>query len=330
MQTSTIAKTKEGLPVVVETGPAVCPAWRDDAAFRSHYQSQGYVVARGLIPSELADEVVASFQSEVKLYRGPILRQLTTRMEENRFSPEGHMTNPILSVQDLAEEQFGAFRRSSLAVLTHPNVQRVLTNLAGEPVTCVESMYFESSTRGTITHADGHFMDASVPGTMIAAWYALEDIHAGAGRFYLLPESQFLGTDAPQFAHLRPFWEQYVELSERTARTFHGNTEEANAALRIEHARLLARGLKGLSFHAPVLEKGDVVLWSSRVLHGSLKPDQPRHSRNSLTAHYIARSHGYVQYGAPAELHPREVNGMPVHHLRSVRGSPEEARRENA
>jgi phytanoyl-CoA hydroxylase len=321
MQTFITGKTKEGLPVQVETEPGAGPDWHDDDAFGSHYRGQGYAIARGLIPAALADEVVAAFQSEVKQYPGPILRQLSTRMEEHRFSPEGHMTNPILSVQDLAEDRFAAFRRSSLAVLTHENVQRVLRNLAGEPVTCVESMYFESSARGTITHADGHFMDASVPGTMTAAWYALEDIHAGAGRFYLLPESQLLGTEAPRFAHLRSFWEQYGALSEKTARTFQGNSEETNAALRIEHARLLARGLAGVSFYAPALEKGDVVLWSARVLHGSLKPDEPGHSRSSLTAHYIPRSHGYVQYGAAAELCPREINGMPVHHLRPVRGA---------
>ncbi len=321
MQTLIATKTKEGLPVVVEAAPAGGPDWRDGEAFGSHYRTQGYAVARGLIPSALAGEVVEAFDSEVKSYRGPILRQLSTRMEEHRFSAAGLMTNTILSVQDLTDERFAGFRRSSLEVLTHENVRQVLIVLAGEPVICVESMYFESSSRGTITHIDGHFMDASVPGAMIAAWYALEDIHPGAGRFYLMPESQLLGTDAPRFADLRSFWEEYEALSVRTARTFHSNTEETNAALRIQHARLLARGLTGLSFHAPVLEKGDVVFWSSQVLHGSLKPDEPHRSRSSLTAHYIPGSTGYVQYGSPAELHLHEVNGMPVHHMRPARRS---------
>lgn len=321
MQHALIAKTKEGLPVTVETVPAGGPHWGDDEAFRAHYRSRGYAVARGLIPPALADEVVAAFVAEVKPYRGPILRQLTTRMEEHKFSSAGLMTNTILSVQDLLDERFAAFRRCSLDILTHARVQRVLASLAGEPAVCVESMYFESSARGTITHADGHFMDASEPGAMIAAWYALEDIHVGAGRFYLLPESQLLGTDAPAFAHLRPFYEAYETLSIETAQGFAGNTEETNAALRVEHARLLSRGLAGLSFHAPLLAKGDVVFWGPRVLHGSLKPDEPGRSRSSLTAHYIARSQGYVQYGAPAELHLRDVNGMPVHHLRPARSA---------
>ncbi|QHO77846.1 hypothetical protein ACH79_39830 [Bradyrhizobium sp. CCBAU 051011] len=323
METITIGKTKEGLPVDIEMVPGRGADWGDEEAFAAHYRDQGYVIARGLIPAERADDVVAAFHSEVKPYRGLILRQLTTRREAHRFSANGHMINPILSVQDLSDEQFTKFRRDSLSVLTHQNVQRVLRILAGERVTCVESMYFESSARGTITHADGHFMDASIPGAMIAGWYALEDIHAGAGRFYLLPQSQLLGTDAPGFAPLRTFWKQYEELSEHTARTFNYNSEETNAALRIKHARLLARGLAGVSFYSPALQKGDVVLWSSRVLHGSLKPDAPQHSRSSLTAHYIPRSYGYVQYGRPTELHPREVNGMAVHHLRSVRSARE-------
>ena len=182
MQTISRGKTKEGLAVDVEMEPGRGPDWRDEQEFAAHYRDQGYVIARGLVPVALADEAVIAFEAEVKPFRGPILRQLTTRMEEHRFSPDGYMMNPILSVQDLSEEQFPAFRRSSLAVLTCPQVQRVLRGLAGEAVTCVESMYFESSARGTITHADGHFMDASVPGAMIASWYALEDIHAGAGR----------------------------------------------------------------------------------------------------------------------------------------------------
>ena len=88
---------------------------------------------------------------------------------------------------------------------------------------------------------------------------------------------------------------------------------------RIEQARMLAGALAELTFHAPHVARGDVVLWGSRVLHGSLKPTDPTRTRSSLTAHYIARSHRYLQYGAPVELQLRVVNGMPVHHLRPVR-----------
>jgi phytanoyl-CoA hydroxylase len=320
VQSAIIAKTKEGLTVHVEMAPPGDTAdWRDEEAFRARYRSRGYAVARGLLPADLMDEVVAAFRAEVKPYDGPILRQLTTNMEQHKFSAEGFMTNTILSVQDLVAERFQRFRRSSLEVLTHERVQRTLQVLLGEASKCVESMYFESSARGTITHADCHFMGASAPGEMVAAWYALEDIHPKAGRFYVMPESQLLGTDAPQFSHLKEFYRTYEACSMQIMSTFQDNTLAGNAALRIEQARMMTEGMAGFTFHAPMLQKGDVVFWGSRVLHGSLKPEELHHSRNSLTAHYIGRSRGYLQYGAPVELHLRTTNEMPVHHLRPVR-----------
>jgi phytanoyl-CoA hydroxylase len=320
MTSTTIAVTKEGLPVHIETEQlAGAPDWRDENAFRSHYLRWGYAVARGLVPVDLLEEVLFAFRAEVKPYRGPILRQLTTRMEAHKFSAEGFMTNTILSVQDLVAEQFRTFRQKSLEVLVHEQVRRVLEALCREPVKCVESMYFESSARGTITHADCHFMDSSAPGEMVAAWFAVEDIHPQAGRFYLLPESHMLGTSAPHLAHVEGFYREYEALSLKLMRAFRDNAMETNAASRVEHSRLLARGLAGMSFCAPLMRAGDVIFWGSRVLHGSLKPGELSCSRNSLTAHYLAQSHGYVQYGAPAELHLQDVRGMPVHHLRPVR-----------
>lgn len=314
------AQTKEGIPVRVHMDTSDgAPDWRDPAAFLAHYQRQGYVIARKLLPESLMDEVVASFRAEVKPYPGPILRQLSVRMEPNKFSENGFMTNTILSVQDLLDQQFEQFRRSSLDVLTHAHVQQVLTGLVGEPVQCVESMYFESSSRGTISHADCHFMDSSQPGEMIAAWFALEDIHPRAGRFYIMAESHLLGTDAPQFAHLKDFYHEYEKLSVKTMGSFHDNAAAANAALRIEHHKMLAKGLADHPFDAPLMKKGDVVFWGSRVLHGSLIPEQSGHSRNSLTSHYIGQSQRYMQYGAQVELRSRPVNQMPVHHLRPIR-----------
>lgn len=320
------ARTKEGIPVHVQSDiPDDEPDWRDKEAFAAQYRLRGYAIARGLLPPSLADAVVESFRDEVKTYDGAILRQLTVRMEPNKFSSNGFMTNTILSVQDMVDPRFETFRRNSLDVLTHERVQNIVTALIGEQAKCVESMYFESSARGTISHADCHFMDSSRSGGMVAAWFALEDIHPGAGRFYLMPESHLLGTDDPKFAHLKEFYNAYEELAIKTTGSFHDNSAATNAALRVEHHKLLAKGLSGLSFKAPMMRKGDAVFWGARVLHGSLNPEEANRSRNSLTAHYIGKSHDYVQYGAPTSLNTRPVNGMPVHHLRSQRPSEEHA-----
>ena len=313
------AQTKEGIPVLVQIDtPSDGLDWRDPQAFLAHFQSQGYVIARGLLPSDLMDNVVASFRAEVKPYTGTILRQISVRMEQNKFAANGFMTNTILSVQDLTDQCFESFRRNSLDVLTHERVKTVLKGLVGEPIQCVESMYFESSARGTISHSDCHFMDSSAPGEMVAAWYALEDIHPRAGRFYIMPESHLLGTEAPKFAHLKEFYNDYEEIACRTSGSFHNNSPATNAALRIEYHNILSRCLAGLSFNAPLMKKGDVVFWSSRVLHGSLSPEDSSRSRNSLTAHYIGQSKQYIQYGNPVHINAKIVNGMPIHCFRPI------------
>jgi len=308
------AQTKEGIPVFIEMDTLNnSPDWRDSHAFLAHFQRQGYVIARNLLPLDLIDNVVASFRAEVKTYTGTILRQISVRMEPNKFATNGFMTNTILSVQDMTEPCFESFRRNSLDILTHERVKTILKSLVGEPVQCIESMYFESSARGTIPHSDCHFMDSSVPGEMVAAWYALEDIHPRAGRFYIMAESHLFGTEAPKFAQLKEFYNEYEEIASKISGSFHDNSSATNAALRIEYHKILAKCLTGLSFNAPLMKKGDVVFWGSRLLHGSLSPEDSSRSRNSLTAHYIGESKQYIQYGKPIPINAQVVNSMLVH-----------------
>lgn len=313
------AQTKEGIPVLVQIDTHTDgPDWRDPQAFLAHFQGQGYVIARSLLPSDLMDNVVASFRAEVKPYTGTILRQLSVRMEQNKFSANGFMTNTILSVQDLTDQCFESFRHNSLNVLTHERVKTALEALVGEQVQCVESMYFESSARGTISHSDCHFMDSSAPGEMVAAWYALEDIHPCAGRFYIMPESHLFSTEAPKFAYLKDLYNEYEEIAYKTSSSFYNNSPTTNASLRIQYHKVLEKCLASLSFIAPVMKKGDVVFWRSQVLHGSLSPEDLSHSRNSLTAHYIGQSKQYIQYGNPVHINAQTVNGMSVHCLRPI------------
>ena len=320
MEEATTARTVEGLTVEVQ-GPRHRPStdWRDGPGFGQHYDREGYGLAVGLVPESLIDAALEHFHREVKPHRGAILRQLTTRREPHAFSPHGLMTNTILSVQDMDHPALQAFREAALAILTCDELQGVLQCLAGEPTQCVESMYFETTARGTVTHADSHFMDASKPGSMIAAWIALEDIDPRAGRLYLMPRSHRIGRDEPSLANLSSFLREYEPFAVQLAKSFQARSAMENAALRIKHGQMLKRGLEGARLISPDLLKGDVMFWSARVLHGSLSPSSPRASRNSLTAHYIARSHGYMQYGKPVRLAVRVTNGMPVHHLRQVR-----------
>jgi phytanoyl-CoA hydroxylase len=69
-----------------------------------------------------------------------------------------------------------------------------------------------------------------------------------------------------------------------------------------------------LEIRAPFLAKGDVLLWKSRTIHGSLRTTRPQFSRASLTAHYIPVSHRFLQFQSRIKkLSIRNYNGMPFH-----------------
>src|SRR5262249_14293737 len=51
----------------------------------------------------------------------------------------------------------------------------------------------------------------------------------------------------------------------------------------------------GLEMRAPALQRGDVLFWSAKTIHGSLRTQGTKRTRQSLTAHYIPRSHRFLQ-----------------------------------
>jgi phytanoyl-CoA hydroxylase len=56
--------------------------------------------------------------------------------------------------------------------------------------------------------------------------------------------------------------------------------------------------------HAPPLQKGDVLFWSSRIIHGSLPTKNTSFSRKSLTAHYLPSQY---QFGRRNVDYPETV-----------------------
>ena len=97
-------------------------------------------------------------------------------------------------------------------------------------------------------------MDADVPGTMLGAWFALEDIAPLAGRFVVVPRSHRLGQGDSRAATA------YREFRSQTGsnRRDNGSDMRTNVKRRLEEAALLDRAIldSGLSVVAPLLEKG--------------------------------------------------------------------------
>jgi phytanoyl-CoA hydroxylase len=257
---------------------------------RRYYADYGYVVIRDLIPKEVCRTARQHFEQEVKPFKGFIYRQASANPERNAFSADGFMMNPILNVQSMDPRAFPHFRHSALSVITHPNLQRAVHLLFGEPGKVVQSMYFEGNP-ATWPHQDTYYLDAEEIGRMTAAWISVEDIAPGAGRFFTYPKSHLL--DLPK--------------------------NGGNQDLAFNHARYKQRVLEmisryGLECRAPALGEGDVLLWASKTIHGSLQTTQPLVSRSSFTAHFIPESSRFLHWQSRfKKLNLQTIGGINVH-----------------
>jgi phytanoyl-CoA hydroxylase len=257
---------------------------------RRYYDENGYVVIRNLIPRDLCAAAMAEFNAEVKPYKGFIYRQATANPERHVFTKHGHMLNSILNVQSLDSRRFPRFRNVGIAVITHRNAQAVVRNILGEPGKLVQSMYFEGNPV-TWAHQDTYYLDAEQIGRMTAAWFAMEDIAPGAGRFFIYPKSHLIditkngGDFDVAFHH-----DRYKKLIIDVIRNH------------------------GLECRAPALQQGDALFWAAKTMHGSLETTEPHHARSSYTAHYIPDSSRFLQFQARIRgLVLTPMNGMNVH-----------------
>lgn len=256
----------------------------------AYYREQGYVVLRGLVPRASIERVHRAFEAHVRPYRGHIYRQTTANPERHVFTPEGFMLNPIQNIQDLPSRPFAPYREAVLDLLTGPGPVALLSTLFGQPPRLVQTMHFEGNS-ATWPHQDGYYLDSAEQGAMAGLWVALEDIAPGAGRFFVCPGSHRM---------------ELPKNSEELAVADH------HADYKAFIGRVIAE--RGLECRAPALAAGDVLLWNSWTIHGSLPTTQPKSSRASLTCHAIPQEHGFLQFQARLRtIRPRLVNGVEVH-----------------
>jgi phytanoyl-CoA hydroxylase len=243
------------------------PALTDAAAFREYFQREGYVVVRHALPSALCTEAVDGFLKEVHLDTRALFQRATApRYEPHVYTGAGHMHYPIMNLPDISSRRYPQFKGAGMALLTDKVVRRALETLFGEPVRLVRSMYFDGH-EPSCAHRDkagGKPGDNPSGAAMIGAWIAAEDIDPGAGRFFVLPGS-----------HLQQVPGE-IPLDPRSAR--------CQAAV----ADFAARG--PLPLVAPAMGQGDLLLWNSMTIHGSLPATAPQCSRRSFTGYYTSRS----------------------------------------
>jgi phytanoyl-CoA hydroxylase len=281
-----------GGPTRIPFGPGDDRSYfqRMDAAAARYLEEEGYVVLRGLLDPEACEAIRNAFAAEVKPYPGFLYRQTTARAERNVANELGHVMNPLLNLQDLDATRFARLQRSTLDAYTSPALIGALRTVFGEDPKLVQSMYFEGNS-ATWAHQDTYYLDSEHVGDMVAAWFALEDIHPGAGRFFVYPRSH------------------RIDMSRNGGDFDIAFHHDRYKALIIDVIRE-----HGLELRAPALAAGDVLLWKAKTIHGSLGTRATTRSRQSLTAHYIPASHRFLSLQSmirPLKL--KTHNGIGIH-----------------
>jgi phytanoyl-CoA hydroxylase len=269
--------TPRGLLVQVPETPAEDPSPRfstnEMAAIRDYYRENGYVIVRKLLESETCDSQRRLWDEEVKPFGGYIYRQATAKAEKHVFNQNGWVMNPILNLQSVDPKRFPRFRRHATeSVLASPDLRDVFAGLLGELPKVVQSMYFEGNS-ATWEHQDSYYLDSEKVGEMVAAWIAIEDIAAQAGRFFICPGSH------------------KFKLDEHGLENNIAEHHEVYISSVVNKIRKL-----NLEIKAPALQKGDVLFWNALTIHGSLNTQDPRHSRSSITCHAIPSSRLFLHH----------------------------------
>jgi len=247
-------------------------AIEDACAF---YNEHGYVVLRGLVSSHLCAHVRSIYATTARGCRVPMLRQRNMQYERNKFNSDGFLENPIFNIQDLGSRQLSVFRKAVLDILTQIEVADVVAALLEARQTkVIQSMFFEAPT-GTWAHQDSYYQDsASKLGMMVGGWFALEDIDANAGRFYVCPGSH---------------------KSELLVRN-EGDCNFATGHDCYRQTMLDRMREQAVDVAAPFLGAGDVLFWNSLTIHGSFTAGRSGLSRMSVTAHYLDDTDSMLQF----------------------------------
>lgn len=296
-----LLKTPRGLPVEVPETEAEDPSPKFDASdvvgFTDYYRKNGYAIVRNLFSAEQCQRMRELWDTEVKPYDGYIYRQATAKAEKHVKNDKGWVMNPILNLQSVDPIHFPNFRDyATKHMLTADRLRSVFSAVLNEPPKVVQSMYFEGNS-ATWEHQDSYYLDSETVGEMCAAWIAIEDISATAGRFFICPGSHQIELEAQGL---------YNNISDN---------HEVYISSVVDAIRA-----KKLEIRAPMLRQGDVLIWNSWTIHGSLDSQDTEHSRSSITCHAIPEKKRFLQLQTRLhDLKTDRINDVNVYRPKDLR-----------
>lgn len=239
----------------------------EDAKMLEHFRTEGFVKLSLDTAQKSIDELVADVdrlwaeKPPDALYSAghPFLRPMSLATDDER--------RPGVRLQEVQ-----AHSRAARRLYLHPRLHYAATLILGEPVVALQSILFEFGSAQAL-HRDPVFVPTPVPGHLLAAWIALEDIHPDSGPLRYVPRSHRL----PPF-EFRPGLYRY---DPRLVSEADVQREQEWLAEEMAH-----EGTKVVTFTP---KKGEAFLWHAALYHGGEPIRDPARTRKSYVVHYSTR-----------------------------------------
>jgi len=240
---------------------------------KNYYEENGYVIFSKCVDLDSCDFLRNLWDTSIKQYNGAIYRQTTGKAEKNIFNENNWIMNPVLNIQSLNPKLFNNFRENvEEKIFKNKNICSILSGFFNKKPKIIQSMYFEGNSV-TGEHQDTYYLDSEKIGNLTAAWIALEEIKADAGRFFICPGSHKIDIKKMKYYNqILSKHDLYVDELISICKT------------------------NDLAFKAPYLNKGDVLFWNSKTLHGSLNSQSKNYSRSSMTLHAIPENEKFLHW----------------------------------
>ncbi len=148
----------------------------------------------------------------------------------------------------------------------------ILSFILGKEVLPFQTINFYKSSSQP-AHSDAIHLTTEPLGYSLGVWIALEDIQPGSGEFFYYPGSHKL---------------QYIMNNDfNTDKKFLIQTEDLHHKYESKIAQIIEE--KQLKAELFLPKKGDILIWHTNLIHGSVPKTNPILSRKSLIMHYFAK-----------------------------------------
>lgn len=241
--------------------------------------NDGYVIKRRVIPADVIDSLLARLEQVKRSRRFRFRAQGTNSFESPNLDSNGNLRNSIQNPHLLGA--MPRFRQAVESIVFSKYVLDALNSELGQgPFVNWQTMLFDRSV-GTRLHQDTWYLDTDPNGGVVGVWIALEDITQDCGPFKI-----------------------YDNTSQRRVDPVAYNFDD------LDNDASFSRDYPLSTCRRLLVNKGDIIIWNSFLIHGADMPASGQQTRKSLTAHFyrlgsevqdpiIQRSFSIYDHGHP-------------------------------